>query len=154
MTPEHADVIERIRKSARDVEKAVAAIPADKLSVAAANGEWSVRQVLLHTRDVALLAYGLRIRRCLLENKPQFVSYEEDEFHRIFPFADVSAEDIARVLVAEHDAVAGLLAGLPDDAWQRSGRGPDGNMRSIEDYAGRFVAHAEEHAAQIAAIRL
>jgi hypothetical protein len=144
-------MIARIRASARAVEQAVSRVASDKLDFSPAPGEWTVRQVLLHTRDVAMLAYGLRIRRCLIEQEPQFVSYEEEPFHQAFPFADETAEGLAQALVAEHNAVAALLSGLPDDAWQRSGRGPDGNMRSIEFYASRFVAHAEEHAQQISA---
>lgn len=153
MTPEHYELIARIRASARAVEQAVSMVASDKLDFSPAPGEWTVRQVLLHTRDVVSVAYGLRIRRCLVETDPQFASYEEEDYRRVNPGATETAEDILRTLVAEHDVIASLLSNLPDEAWQRTGRNPDGAVRTIEFFAGRIAAHAEEHANQISGFK-
>jgi len=152
MTPEHQQLIQRIRASAAAVQQAVAALPPARQAAPAQSGEWSARQVLLHTRDVAMLAYGLRIRRLLYETNPSFTPYEEDAYRAANPGDSDSIDDIVHMLAAEHDLVAHILTALPDAAWQYSGRGPDGTVRSIEYFAQRFVAHAEEHATQLAAL--
>jgi hypothetical protein len=153
MTPTHAELIERIRASARAVEQAVAAVPSDKRNVAPAPGEWPVQQILLHTRDTVMMAYGLRIRRCLIETDPVFASYDEEVYRRVNPGAGEQVDDIVRMLVAEHAIVAGLLGSLPDEAWQRTGHNPDGAVRTVEFFATRIAAHAEEHAKQISDFR-
>ena len=152
MTPEHQQLINRIRASAAAIQQAVAALPPALRAAPAKSGEWSARQILLHTRDVAMLAYGLRIRRLLYETDPTFTSYEEDAYRAANPGDSDSIDDIVHMLAAEHDLVAHILTALPDGAWQHSGRSPDGNARTIEYFAQRFVAHAEEHAAQLAAL--
>jgi hypothetical protein len=153
MTPEHYELISRIRASARAVEQAVAMTPSDKMNHAPDPGEWTIRQVLLHTRDVAMMAYGLRIRRCLIEDNPQFASYEEEAYRQVNPSGTDTPETIVQSLLGEHDIAANLLSSLPDEAWQRSGRNADGNVRNIEFFANRLVAHAEEHAKPISDFR-
>ena len=150
MTAEHQQLIQRIRASAEAIEQAVAAIPAARQTVAPKPGEWSVKQVLLHTRDVAMLAYGLRTRRLLFETDPVFANYDEEAYRALNPGDAESVADIVHMIVEEHDLIARVLSALPDDAWQRSGRHPESGVRTIEFFARRFAAHAEEHAAQIA----
>lgn len=152
MNSEHQQLVQRIRASATAIQQAVAALPPSGRATPATSGEWSARQVLLHTREVAMLAYGLRIRRLLFESNPVFASYEEDDYHAANPSDGDSLDDIVHMLAAEHDLIARLLNTLPDDAWQRSGRQADGSTRSIEYFAQRTAAHAEEHAAQLAAL--
>src|SRR5262245_10010186 len=149
MTLAHNELIARIRASARAVEQGVSMVASDKLNFSPAPGEWTVRQVLLHTRDAAVMAFGLRIRRCLIETDPLFAIYEEEAYRRVNPGSTETAEDIVRMLVDEHDVVASLLSSLPDEAWQRTGHNPDGAVRTLEFLAGRIAAHAEEHANQI-----
>ena len=153
MTTEHEQLIQRIRASAELIEKTVAAIPPARQTVAPKPGEWSVKQILLHTRDVAMLAYGLRIRRLLIETDFMPTSYEEEEYRALNPGDAESVDTIVKMLAAEHELVANLLAPLPEAAWERSVRHPEGGTRTIAFFARRFAEHADEHAAQIAALR-
>jgi hypothetical protein len=115
-------------------------------------GEWSVRQVLVHTRDVAVFAYGLRIRRLIAETDPVFQPYDEDEFRAAHPDAGESASDVAHVIATEHEMAARLLDALPDGDWQKQGSHPEFGTRTLEFFATRLAEHGEEHAAQIAEI--
>ena len=152
MTPEHQQLIHRIRTSAIAIQQAVAALPPASQTAPAQTGEWSTKQVLLHTRDTVMLAFGVRIRRLLYESDPAFISYEEDAYRAANPGDSETVADIVHMIVAEHDLLARILTALPDDAWQRSGRAPNGIVRTIEYYAEYSATHAEEHAAQFAAL--
>ena len=152
MNTEHQQLIHRIRASAAAIEQAVAALPAATHSATPQPGEWSVKQVLLHTRDVVMLAYGLRIRRLLFETDPIFTNYDEDEYRQLNPGDTVGIAAIVHMISTEHDLLAHVLSELPDDAWQRSGHNAEGVVRTIEFFAQRTAAHAEEHAAQIGAL--
>lgn len=149
MTPEHQALINRIRASATGLQRAVATTPADKRTTPAREGEWSVQQVLLHTRDAAMLVFGLRIRRLLFETDPVFASYDEEAYRKLNPGTAEKVDDILHMTVAEHELTARLLENLPDESWQRSGRHPESGMRDIEYFARRMAEHAEEHVHQI-----
>lgn len=149
MTPEQHDLITRIRESAKAIERAVTEIPAAQHEMAPATGEWSVKQILLHTRDVAMLAYGLRVRRIVVEDAPSFASYNEEEYRPLNPGAGETASDLAHTILAEHFAVAGLLTHLPDAFWQKTGQHPEYGTTTLEFFARRLAEHAEEHAEQI-----
>ena len=152
MNAEQQDIVNRIRAAGQAIVQAVSAVPADKQDTAPRAGEWSVRQVLLHTRDVALFAYGLRLRRLIAETAPVFQTYDEDEFRKTHPDAGESASDLARMIAAEHEQTALLLAHLPAADWQKAGSHPEYGTRTLEFFARRLAEHGEEHAAQIAAI--
>jgi membrane protein len=152
MNAQHAEIVRRIRAAGEALTRAVGAVPAVRQAVAPKPGEWSVRQALVHTRDVALFAYGLRARRLIAETEPVFQTYNEDEFRKTHPDSGESAADIASLIAMEHEALARLLSALPDADWQKTGSHPEFGTRTLEFFAQRLAEHGEEHAAQIADI--
>jgi DinB superfamily len=55
-----------------------------------------------------------------------------------------------RMIVHEHEQIAGLLNGLPEDRWARQGRHPELGAMSVEFLARRVAEHSFEHTQQIA----
>ena len=43
-------------------------------------GAWNVHQLAAHTRDVDVLVYGMRARRTLQEDNPQFENFDGDAY--------------------------------------------------------------------------
>ena len=66
MTPEQQDIVKRIRASASAIQRAVERAPASWQTQSAGEGEWSVQEVLTHTLNADLFAFGVRIRRALV----------------------------------------------------------------------------------------
>jgi hypothetical protein len=151
MTPEHARLIERLGTSAAALAAAVASVPPGTESQTPGPGEWSVRETLIHARNVALLVNGLRLRRLIYESEPVFADFDEARFRRAHLARAEPIADLVAMIIAEHQQIARLLRALPDDEWQRSGRHPERGPMSIEVLARWSSDHAEEHAAQIAA---
>lgn len=149
MTPEHRAIVDRIRSSAAALARAVAAVPPARHGVAPRAGEWSVRETLVHVRNVVLMVQGLRIRRLFYETDPVFADYDEDAFRRADLARAEPAADLVRMIVAEHEQVAALLEGLPDDRWERRGRHAELGPMSIAFLARRMGEHTDEHAGQI-----
>lgn len=150
MSPEHRQIIERVRTSAAALARAVETVPAGRHAARPRDGEWSVQETLIHVRNVVLMVQGLRIRRLLYETDPVFADYDEAAFRRADLAKGESTGDLAQMIVAEHEQIARLLATLPDDQWQRQGRHPDLGPMSIGLLARRVGEHTAEHAAQIA----
>jgi uncharacterized damage-inducible protein DinB len=138
-----------MRSAPAALAAAVATVPPGQHDRPPRAGEWSVRETLVHVRNVVVMVYGLRLRRLLFERDPVFADYDEAAFRREDLARHEPIEDLVRMITAEHEQIARLLDALPDDRWQREGRHPELGAMSIAFLAGRVGAHAEEHAGQI-----
>jgi hypothetical protein len=96
------------------------------------------------------MVHGLRIRRLLCEADPVFADYDEAAFRAEDLRRGEALADLGRMIVREHEQIAGLLDGLPDDRWARQGRHPQLGPMSVEFLARRAAEHALEHTRQIA----
>jgi len=151
MNQEHANLISRLRASADALAQTVTAIPSSLLDKRPAEGEWSVQEILDHTRNVVVLAYGLRLRRLLYEDNPQFSDYDEDLYQGRNLVQPLPVQETVEIIIAEHKQLARLLSALPDEAWSRTGNHPEAGSLSIVFMARRVAEHAEEHQGQIEA---
>ena len=152
MSPDHREILRRIRAVPAALHEALARVPRGAHDRPPRPGEWSVRETLIHTRNTVMMAYGLRIRRLLYENDPQFADYDEAVFRQEDLRRNESVDELTGMIVREHEQIAALLEGVPDDHWARQGRHPQLGPMSIELLARRAGEHALEHIEQIAEI--
>jgi hypothetical protein len=152
VSPDHREILGRICAVPAALHEAVARVPHGAHDRPARPGEWSVRETLIHTRNTVMMAYGLRIRRLLYETDPLFADYDEAAFRQEDVRRNESVDDLVRMIVREHEQIAALLDGLPEDRWARQGRHPQLGPMSIELLARRAAEHALEHIEQIAEI--
>ena len=152
MSPDHREILRRIRAVPAALHEALAMVPRGAHDRPPRPGEWSVRETLIHTRNTVMMAYGLRIRRLLYEADPLFADYDEAGFRREDLHRGESVDELAHMIVREHEQIAALLDGLPDDRWARQGRHPELGPMSIELLARRAAEHALEHTQQISEI--
>jgi hypothetical protein len=149
MSPNHRAILDQIRSAAEPLRRAVALVPSGAHDRPPRPGEWSVRETLVHTRNVVVMVYGLRIRRLLCETDPVFADYDEATPRAEDLRRGQSVDDLVRMILHEHEQVTGLLDGLPDDRWARQGRHPKLGLISVEFLARRVAEHAVEHTQQI-----
>jgi DinB family protein len=152
MSPDHRAILDRIRSAPAALREALDKVRAGAHDRPPRPGEWSIRETLIHTRNSTVMVYGLRIRRLLYEADPVFADYDEATFRREDLQRRESVDDLVRMIVREHEQIAGLLDGLPDDRWTRQGRHPQLGAMSIELLARRVYEHTLEHTQQIAEI--
>jgi uncharacterized damage-inducible protein DinB len=150
MNQKHEKMIADIVKSAETIQRTVEEAPAELLERRPTEGEWSVAEILSHVRNVAALAYGLRIRRLFVESEPQFPDYDGERYLRSADWQLLPAGENLEMILAEHRQLAALLGTLPDEAWNRVGYHPESGAMTIEFLARRIVEHADEHQGQIA----
>ena len=79
-----------------------------------------------------------------------FADYDEAAFRAEDLRRGEPLDDLVRMIVHEHEQIAGLLDGLPDDRWARQGRHPELGSMSVEFLARRVAEHSLEHTQQIA----
>ena len=150
MHPDHRAILGQIRSASAALRQALAAVPPGAHDRSPRPGEWSVRETLVHMRNAVVMVHGLRIRRLLYETDPVFADYDETAFRAEDLRRAESLDDLVRMIVHEHEQIAGLLDGLPDDRWTRQGRHPELGPMSVSFLARRVAEHALEHTQQIA----
>jgi DinB family protein len=150
MSPDHRAILDRIRSAPAALRQALATVRPGTHDRPPRPGEWSVRETLVHMRNSVLMVHGLRIRRLLYEADPVFADYDEATFRREDLHRGEPVDELVRMIVREHEQIAGLLDGLPEDRWARQGRHPQLGPMSVEFLARRVAEHALEHTQQIA----
>ena len=149
MSVDHRAIVAHIRAAPAALLEAMAAVSPGQEDRSPRAGEWSVRETLIHLRNVIVMVYGLRLRRLLYEREPVFGDYDEAAFRREDLARYEPLEDLVRMITAEHEQIAWLLDGLPAERWSREGRHPELGVMSVEFLARKVGAHTEEHARQI-----
>ena len=150
MNPNHRAILDSIRSAPAALQQALTTVRPGTHDRPPRAGEWSVRETLVHMRNTVVMVHGLRIRRLLYEPDPVFADYDEATFRREDLQRGEPRDDLVRMIVREHEQIADLLDGLPDDRWARQGRHPELGPMSVEFLARRVAEHALEHTQQIA----
>jgi hypothetical protein len=109
-------------------------------------GGWNVHQVAVHTRDVEELAYGLRARRTLQEENPEFPNFDGEAYLREHYDPGESLRSILDGLVASVESLAEMLRGMPVEGWSRLSRhATQGSSLTLQTWVERGLGHIEEH---------
>lgn len=149
MDQNQQEIIGRIRKSAQDLTDVIEPIPDSMINKQPDEKEWSIFETANHVRNVAMFAYGLRIRRLVYEVDPLFANYDEDSDRMTDMKRSQPVNEVTSMITSEHRAISQILSLLSEEAWERSGRHRESGSLSIGFLASRLADHAEEHIQQI-----
>ena len=109
-------------------------------------GGWNTHQLAVHTRDVDQVVYGMRIRRTMEEENPEFQNFDADEWMAAHYHADEPLASILDELSASVKETAAMLRALPREAWSReSTHLTHGGGFTLQTWVERGLAHIEEH---------
>jgi hypothetical protein len=146
-----AALLARYRNGYQLVVDALEGASDDELDVAPPDGGWTARQVVHHLADGEMTS-AVRLRRLLAEDEPSIDAYDQDEFARRLHYDRPLEGSLAAVWGARL-ASAALLERLTDEEWARAGTHPEHGRYGVDDWLTIYAVHAEEHAAQITALR-
>jgi hypothetical protein len=108
--------------------------------------EWNVHQIAAHTRDVEKLVYGERVRKTLVEENPQFKSFDADAWLANIYNKDEPLNKILIDLDASVSDLYNILKNLKQEDWSRlSSHQSAGNELTLQVWVERGLAHVEEH---------
>jgi hypothetical protein len=145
-------------RSAADLPGAVAALgrryqapltrllPGEDASLLVARplpGVWSALAYACHVRDV-LAVFDGRIARMLAEDNPELGWWDHEAAVEADGYERQAPADVAAQLAANAAALSATLAGVPDDAWGRTGTRRGDALFTVLG-AGRFVLHEGHH---------
>ena len=136
-------LIQKLVATARDFREACLAVPD---AFAPFDDGWTVHQIAAHTRDVNALAYGLRARRTVEEDNPEFANFDGDAYMAEHYNAGKPLIEILDGFIAEVESLAKMLGELPAEAWSRTSRHAMlGSGFTLQTWVERDLAHIEEH---------
>ena len=137
-------LIDRLEASMVEFRRACLAI-SDPFQ-AVDEGGWNTHQLAAHTRDVDKVVYGMRIRRTIEEDNPEFRNFDADEWMATHYDADEPLASILDELSASIKTAASMLRGLPREAWSRASRHETYvSGFTLQTWVERGLAHIEEH---------
>lgn len=138
------NLIEKLVNTARDFRTASLAVKDPYMPLE--DGGWNVHQVAVHTRDVDKLVYGMRARRTVEEDNPEFQNFNGEAYMAEHYHANESLSDILDRFVESVESLAELLRSLPDKAWSRVSRHATlGSGFTLQTWVERGLAHLQEH---------
>ena len=137
-------LIEKLMTTARDFRTASLAIKDPYIPLE--EGGWNVHQVAVHTRDVDKLVYGMRARRTVEEDNPEFQNFNGDAYMAEHYNANESLSKMLDGFVENVESLAERLRSLPDEAWSRQSRHVTlGSGFTLQTWVERGLAHIQEH---------
>lgn len=137
-------LIERLESVADDFRTACLAVNDPFRSVD--EGGWNTHQVATHTRDVDKVVYGMRVRRTLEEDNPEFQNFDADEWIAAHYSPDEPLTSILDELTVSVKETASILKTLPPEAWGRlSSHETYGSGYTMQTWVERGLAHIQEH---------
>jgi hypothetical protein len=136
---------QRLRKLVRGLtEKQLARPPAP--------GKWSIKQIVAHLADGEVIL-GSRYRFVAAHEKPAIAGYDQDLFVEKLGVANATTEDFLDDFEMARMVNYGLLARLPDGAFQRVGIHSERGEESIETMVAMYAGHDRVHLEQVETIR-
>ena len=148
LTEYRKQLVDRLEEAAKEFQTAALAVKNSFAPIE--EGGWNVHQLAVHARDVDRLVYGLRARRTLAEDNPEFPNFDgtthmAEKYDRKEPLSDV-LDGFSKSVGEQVE----LLRGMPVEAWSRLSRhATQGNGLTLQMWVERGVEHLEEHLATI-----
>jgi hypothetical protein len=115
-------------------------------------GKWSIRQIMAHLVDSEMMAAG-RFRAVIAEENPSLFSWNQDAWATKLDYAQRKPSDCLVTFRTVRKENYELLKDLPAETFARTGVHPQRGAVSLYDLLKIYTEHAENHAAQIRALR-
>jgi DinB superfamily len=140
-------LIDRLPAAAKEFRAACLAV---KDPFAPIEAGWNIHQLAVHTRDTDRLVYGVRARRTIKEDNPEFQNFDGEAYMATYYDAKEPLQAILNELVSSVDELAKMLRGLSSVAWTRESRHEtQGGGFTLQVWIERSLKHIEEHLATV-----
>ncbi len=114
-------------------------------------GGWSIRDVLVHVSDAEVVR-ATRFRLIRAEYEPIIFDFDEDRWQRALAYRSRDPEVALTAYSAMVEGSVEILRGRGEAVLDRAGLHPVDGRVTVRALIERGVAHAREHAAQVASL--
>ncbi|HET9440813.1 MAG TPA: DinB family protein [Longimicrobiales bacterium] len=114
------DVIEVLAHNADETLGILRAIPENTASYAYAEGKWTIKEVIGHVCDAERI-FAYRMLRIGRGDQTPLASFDEKQYAPAGQFGQRTLASLIEEFAAVRAATIALVAGLPSEAWLRTG---------------------------------
>jgi hypothetical protein len=141
-------LMDRLGKAVKEFQTACLAVK-DPYAPIEKDG-WNVHQVAVHARDVDKLVYGMRARRTLAEDNPEFPNFDGEHYMLEHYDPKEPLRDLLGGLRKNVESLVDTLRSMPDEGWSReSSHETQGSGLTMQRWVERGLEHLEEHLATV-----
>jgi hypothetical protein len=145
-------LVDRLEAAAKEFKAAVLTVKDPYAPIE--EGGWNVHQAAVHARDVDRLVYGLRVRRTLAEDNPEFPNFDGEAYMAENYEPKESLRDLLDGLTRNVEEQVKLLRGMSIEGWSRLSRHTtQGNGLTLQIWVERGLEHLEEHLATVKKVK-
>jgi len=143
LVPQDGKVLQHLASSIEAVKQLVLAIPHEKLTYRFAEGEWTVKEILVHIMDTErILAY--RVLRFARNDPTDLTPYDQESFVAASGANDRELGEVLNEYAAIRNATLALFFSLHKDALTRAGI-VNGKRVSVRGLAYMILGHEMHH---------
>ena len=132
----------------RELEQAIASLPAHALDTPYREGGWTVRQVVHHLADSHLNAY-IRIKLALTEDMPVIKTYEEQIWAELPDGKNADPSISIGILNGVHQRLTILLDSLSPEQFDRPAQHPSWGPITVDWLLQMYAWHCRHHLGHI-----
>jgi hypothetical protein len=144
---ERDHLIASYREGADVIAEALNKIGLDGLDRRQSAEDWSPREIVHHLADSEMTS-AIRLRRLVVEDNPEIVGYDQEQFARKL-FYDRPIEASLAAVRASRESTAEILGRLNAADWQRTGTHTEGGEYGVEIWLRIYARHCHDHAEQM-----
>ena len=143
LVPQDGKVLDHLAASLQTVKELVLLMPQDKLTYRFAEGEWTVKEILVHIMDTErILAY--RALRFARNDATELAPYDHEKFVSFSGANKRKTEAILKEFASIRNATLTLFTGLHEAAFTRAGM-VNWKRVSVRGLAYMILGHELHH---------
>jgi uncharacterized damage-inducible protein DinB len=143
LLPDDGRVLEYLWGNFEQAKSLVGGLPEDRLITPCAEGEWTIKEILVHIVDDERI-YSYRALRFARSDTTELPGFDQELFARYSGANDRPIEAIFEEYEAVRRATLTLFRHLPEAAFTRSGIA-NGNVMSVRAAAYHIAGHELHH---------
>jgi len=143
-------LIDRYEAGAATLREAVQDLTAEQFDArpdpGAGAGTWTIRELVWHLVDSDLVS-ATRMKLIIAHDTPRINAYDENRFVARLGYQRMDVPSALALFEANRRAVAQMLRGLPDTAFDRSGVHEESGPITLAKMVELYIWHVEHHLA-------
>jgi uncharacterized damage-inducible protein DinB len=141
-------ILEQFEASTHHFCQVARAIPAEKLEIVPAPGEWPASYVIHHLAD-SDAHFLVRFLNVLSTEKPTIVPFDEEAFPTALRYLGRTVETSLAAIEASCSQTVEILEQLSPSDWERSGFHPERGEMTLTQILALTTNHRLEHIEQL-----
>jgi uncharacterized damage-inducible protein DinB len=143
MIPDDGLVLQHLRDNLQTFKEQVGSLPKEKLSTPCAEGEWTIKEIVLHVIDTERI-FAYRALRFARNDATELAGFDQDSYAAYSGANARSIEDLLEELMAVRMATMALFNSFGDEIWEKSGVSSGHNL-SVRSALYQIAGHELHH---------